>query len=92
MLNIDRNQPLVRKYKPKEILTDNNPFKDEWDKLCKEMSVKPIHAHPYYPQDKGKVGERNKKHCRSSLKKLKSLFLIHAFRQCNKNMGVIKHN
>jgi len=48
-------KPLIKKYKPKKILTDNNPFKDEWDKLCKEMSVKPIHAHPYYPQDKGKV-------------------------------------
>lgn len=48
-------KPLIRKYRPKKILTDNNPFKEEWDKCCKENGVESIHAHPYYPQDKGKV-------------------------------------
>lgn len=48
-------KPLIRKYRPKKILTDNNPFKEEWDKWCKENGVESIHAHPYYPQDKGKV-------------------------------------
>lgn len=47
--------PLVRKYRPKSILTDNNPFKEEWDNWCKENVIEPLHAHPYYPQDKGKV-------------------------------------
>lgn len=46
---------LVLKHKPKSILTDNNPFKDEWDKWCSANDVEPLHAHPYYPQDKGKV-------------------------------------
>jgi transposase InsO family protein len=45
----------IKKRKPANILTDNNPFKEEWDKWCKEHSIKPLHAHPYYPQDKGKV-------------------------------------
>jgi transposase InsO family protein len=47
--------PYVRKHKPKNILTDNKPFKTEWDKWCKANSIEPLHAHPYYPQDKGKV-------------------------------------
>lgn len=47
--------PYVKKYKPKKILTDNNPFKEEWDKWCKSLGIEPLHAHPYYPQDKGKV-------------------------------------
>lgn len=47
--------PLIRKHKPKKILTDNNPFKEEWDEWCKEKGIGPLHAHPYYPQDKGKV-------------------------------------
>ena len=45
----------VDKYHPKKILTDNNPFKLEWDNLLKESGVESLHAHPYYPQDKGKV-------------------------------------
>lgn len=48
-------EPLIKKHEPKKILTDNSPFKEDWDNLCKERNVKPIHAHPYYPQDKGKV-------------------------------------
>ena len=46
---------LVKKYSPKKILTDNNPFKEEWDNWCKENGIESLHAHPYYPQDKGKV-------------------------------------
>jgi transposase InsO family protein len=48
-------KPLIKKHHPKKILTDNNPFKEEWDEWCKSNNVEPIHAHPYYPQDKGKV-------------------------------------
>lgn len=48
-------QSLVRKYKPKKILTDNNPFKAEWDEWCEKNKITSLHAHPYYPQDKGKV-------------------------------------
>ena len=47
--------PLVKRYKPRKILTDNNPFKGEWDRWCKANGIEPLHAHPYYPQDKGKV-------------------------------------
>ena len=47
--------PLIKKNKPDKILTDNNPFKEEWDTWCKENKIEPLHAHPYYPQDKGKV-------------------------------------
>lgn len=49
---------IVLKYNPKSILTDNNPFKEEWDNWCKDNGIEPMQAHPYYPQDKGKV-ERN---------------------------------
>lgn len=48
-------KPLIKKHKPTSILTDNNPFKEDWDNWCKEDNIKPLHAHPYYPQDKGKV-------------------------------------
>jgi len=44
-------EPLIQRYKPKSILTDNNPFKEG----CRNNGIKPLHAHPYYPQDKGKV-------------------------------------
>ncbi len=47
--------PLVKKHKPKNILTDNSPFKEDWDEWCKSNGIEPLHAHPYYPQDKGKV-------------------------------------
>ena len=46
---------IVDKYHPEKILTDNNPFKEEWNNWCKENKIEPLHAHPYYPQDKGKV-------------------------------------
>lgn len=54
-------KPLIKKHKPKKILTDNNPFKEDWDEWCKTNGIKPLHAHPYYPQDKGKIerGIRN---------------------------------
>lgn len=48
-------KPLVKKHKPKKILTDNNPFKETWDNWCKANKIESLHAHPYYPQDKGKV-------------------------------------
>jgi len=48
-------KPYIKKYHPKKILTDNNPFREKWDTLLKEAKVESLHAHPYYPQDKGKV-------------------------------------
>jgi len=48
-------KPLIEKYKPVKLLTDNNPFKEEWGKFCRELGCEAIFAHPYYPQDKGKV-------------------------------------
>lgn len=48
-------KPCVEKFHPKKILTDNNPFREEWDNLLKKAGVESLHAHPYYPQDKGKV-------------------------------------
>ena len=53
-------EPLVNKYHPEKILTDNNPFKDSWRKWCEERGIEPIFAHPYYPQDKGKVERTNR--------------------------------
>jgi IS30 family transposase len=42
--------------KPKNILSDNGPqFKEQWSYWCKMNEVRPLFAHPYYPQDKGKV-------------------------------------
>lgn len=42
--------------KPENILSDNgNQFKEQWKNWCLENKIKPIFAHPYYPQDKGKV-------------------------------------
>lgn len=48
-------EPLTKKHHPEKILTDNSPFKIEWDNWCRENKIEPLHAHPYYPQDKGKV-------------------------------------
>lgn len=48
-------QKLVKKYHPEKILTDNNPFQDSWEEWCKKNNTEAIFAHPYYPQDKGKV-------------------------------------
>ena len=47
--------PYIIDHQPENILTDNKPFKEQWDKWCKEQCSNPLHAHPYYPQDKGKV-------------------------------------
>ncbi len=47
--------PYMFKYRPGKILTDNSPFKQEWDAWCRSKGLEPLHAHPYYPQDKGKV-------------------------------------
>jgi transposase len=42
--------------KPEKILSDNGgQFKEQWKRWCKEQGIEPIFAHPYYPQDKGKV-------------------------------------
>ncbi len=42
--------------KPEKLLTDNGgQFKEQWKKWCKEQRVEAVFAHPYYPQDKGKV-------------------------------------
>ena len=48
-------KPLINKFHPESILTDNNPFGDAWGYWCFQEDVKAIFAHPYYPQDKGKV-------------------------------------
>jgi transposase InsO family protein len=48
-------KPLAKRFRPKKILTDNNPFKLKWKRWCKLKGIKPLFAHPYYPQDKGKV-------------------------------------
>lgn len=48
-------EPLICKHHPTKILTDNNPFGDAWGLWCKEQKVEAVFAHPYYPQDKGKV-------------------------------------
>ena len=48
--------PLMLKHKPEKILTDNGPqFKEIWKGWCKINGIEAIFAHPYYPQDKGKV-------------------------------------
>lgn len=42
--------------KPERVLTDNGgQFKLAWEGLLLEQGVEAIFAHPYYPQDKGKV-------------------------------------
>lgn len=45
----------IKRYKPKKILTDNNPFGKNWGAWCVEQETEALFAHPYYPQDKGKV-------------------------------------
>lgn len=41
---------------PKNILTDNaKQFAKQWKRWCAENSTRALYAHPYYPQDKGKV-------------------------------------
>jgi len=47
--------------KPEKILTDNGgQFKEQWKDWCRECNIKAIFAHPYYPQDKGKVERTNR--------------------------------
>jgi transposase InsO family protein len=42
--------------KPKSILIDNGvQFKKHWRRWCRGQDVTALFAHPYYPQDKGKV-------------------------------------
>lgn len=42
--------------KPKKLLTDNaRHFAEQWKGWCREHCIEPLFAHPYYPQDKGKV-------------------------------------
>jgi hypothetical protein len=42
--------------KPENILADNGgQFKEQWKVWCRENNIEPLFAHPYYPQDKGKV-------------------------------------
>lgn len=42
--------------KPGKILTDHGgQFQMEWKGWCSDAGVEPLLAHPYYPQDKGKV-------------------------------------
>jgi transposase len=42
--------------KPEKILTDNGPqFREKWKRWCNENHIESLFAHPYYPQDKGKV-------------------------------------
>jgi transposase InsO family protein len=53
-------EKLVNKYHPEKILTDNNPFKDSWREWCKNNNIEAVFAHPYYPQDKGKVERTNR--------------------------------
>ena len=51
---------LIEKYHPEKILTDNNPFKENWKNWCSEKKIEAVFAHPYYPQDKGKVERTNR--------------------------------
>jgi len=47
--------------KPEKILVDNGPqFRDIWKSWCKENNIEAIFAHPYYPQDKGKIERTNR--------------------------------
>ena len=42
--------------KPEKILFDNGgQFKEQWKSWCIKNGIEPKSAHPYYPQDKGKV-------------------------------------
>lgn len=44
------------KVKPEKILFDNGgQFQKQWKDWCLERGIEPKSAHPYYPQDKGKV-------------------------------------
>lgn len=63
-----------RKITPKKILTDNGgQFKIQWEEWCKEIGSEAIFAHPYYPQDKGKV-ERSIRNISEEFVKLLKVF------------------
>lgn len=48
--------PLFECRKPEKILTDNGKqFKEAWKDFLEKQGVEALYAHPYYPQDKGKV-------------------------------------
>jgi putative transposase len=43
-------------HKPEKMLTDNgSQFRATWKRWCTRNHIEPVFAHPYYPQDKGKV-------------------------------------
>lgn len=49
-------KPLFGCRKPEKILTDNGKqFKESWKDFLEKHDIEPLFAHPYYPQDKGKV-------------------------------------
>jgi uncharacterized protein YoaH (UPF0181 family) len=42
--------------RPEKLLSDNGgQFREQWKEWCKSQNIEAIFAHPYYPQDKGKV-------------------------------------
>jgi transposase InsO family protein len=42
--------------RPRSILSDHgSQFREVWVRWCVENGIKPLYAHPSYPQDKGKV-------------------------------------
>lgn len=42
--------------KPDAILSDHgSQFQEQWKRWCKQKGIEAMFAHPYYPQDKGKV-------------------------------------
>ncbi|KXA96205.1 hypothetical protein AKJ37_05820 [candidate division MSBL1 archaeon SCGC-AAA259I09] len=60
--------------KPEKILTDNgNQFKLKWKRWCRDNEIETLFAHPYYPQDKGKV-ERTIKNVAEEFVKLLNKF------------------
>lgn len=49
-------QLAVKKFHPESILSDNGgQFREQWKEWCISNEITPLFAHPYYPQDKGKV-------------------------------------
>jgi transposase InsO family protein len=49
-------QRVTSKNVPKNVLTDNgSQFRSGWADWCKNHGITPLFAHPFYPQDKGKV-------------------------------------
>jgi transposase InsO family protein len=49
-------QKSTRRRAPENILTDNGiQFRGAWKDWCRMHGIKPLFAHPFYPQDKGKV-------------------------------------